>query len=168
MSAPTERAAEPAMPHPGVRFPPPFLFAAAWLLGWLIETKVGVLPLINDPARRAQVQFLATIIAINGIGLIAWGMLTFHNAKTGIIPIKPATQLVQSGPYRFTRNPMYSGFTIIYAAFAWIMNTGWPLLLLPFALLALYHLVIKREERYLHGTFGREYDAYRARVKRWF
>ena len=164
----TESAANAAMPHPGVKIPPPFVFAAAFLIGWLIETKVGPLPLINNPKTRNAVELLATIIAINGFALVAWGMLTFHRAKTGIIPIRPATQLVDTGPYRFSRNPMYSGFTMMYAGFAWMMNTGWPLLMLPLALFALHQLVIKREERYLLGKFGEQYEAYRRRVSRWF
>ena len=62
---------------------------------------------------------------------------------------------------------MYVGLTTAYAGVAIASNMGWPLLLLPFVLLALVRLVIGKEERYLAGAFGEEYERYRARVRRW-
>jgi protein-S-isoprenylcysteine O-methyltransferase Ste14 len=156
------------MPHPGVRFPPPLLFVTAFIIGWLVDTRVGRLPLIGTGSAPLSVQVIASLAVVAGFALIAWGMLTFARAKTAIIPFRPASHLVETGPYRFTRNPMYTGFTIVYAGLAWALNTGWPLLLLPFVLVALYVLVIKREERYLLSAFGPDYESYRQRVRRWF
>ena len=168
MQASIDGPSPSAIPHPGVRFPPPVLFVGAFIIGWLIETRIGRLPLIGSGSAPRGVQVVASLVALAGFGLIAWGMLTFARAKTAIIPFRPATRIVDTGPYRFSRNPMYAGFTIVYVALAWAMNTGWPLLLLPFAIIALYYLVIRREERYLASAFGPEYDAYRQRVRMWF
>ncbi|HEU5040160.1 MAG TPA: isoprenylcysteine carboxylmethyltransferase family protein, partial [Gemmatimonadales bacterium] len=76
-------------------------------------------------------------------------------------------RLVTDGPYRFTRNPMYLGFTLWYlAGTAWV-NSLWLLVLLPVVLLVMQRGVITREEAYLERRFGREYTEYRARVRRW-
>lgn len=168
MSDPVASPVGATMPHPGVRFPPPLLFAAAFLSGWVIETRIGRLRLLGNGETPTTVQIVALMVALAGLGLIAWGMITFARAKTAIIPIRPASRIVDTGPYRFTRNPMYTGFTVVYVGLAWLVNMGWPLLLLPVALLALHALVIRREERYLLDAFGPEYEAYRGRVRRWF
>ena len=94
-------------------------------------------------------------------------MLTFVRSRTAIIPHRPASQLVEAGPYRYTRNPMYTGLTTVYLGASLALNAVWPLLFLPFSLFALYHFVIEREERYLADAFAADYTAYRQRVRRW-
>ena len=152
------------MRHPGVRFPPPALFVAGLLLGWALDRGVRAIPL---PALGATAAPLGAALVLLGLALVAWGIATFRRARTAIIPHYPASRIVDGGPYRFTRNPMYTGFTIVYLGLAALMRSAWPLLLLPLVLAALVRLVIAREERYLSAAFGAEYDAYRARVRRW-
>ena len=86
---------------------------------------------------------------------------------TAVNPRLPAAALVVSGPFRFTRNPLYLARTILYVGLALAMNTAWPLGTLIPLLAALHYGIIKREERYLHGRFGEAYSAYCARVPRW-
>lgn len=152
--------------HPGVRFPPPLLFVAGFLLAWLVESRVAHLPIAADGASGAA-RMVGTAIVFVGVALGVWGALTFVRARTAIIPNQPASRVVVSGPYRFTRNPMYIGLTATYVGLAVFTNTIWPLLLLPAVLFLVYQLVIRREERYLAAAFGAEYDAYRQRVRRW-
>jgi protein-S-isoprenylcysteine O-methyltransferase Ste14 len=75
--------------------------------------------------------------------------------------------IVATGPYRFSRNPMYVAMSAVYVGLSLLMGVVWPLVLLPIVLLSLSALVIRREERYLGDAFGEEYGAYRARVRRW-
>jgi protein-S-isoprenylcysteine O-methyltransferase Ste14 len=110
---------------------------------------------------------IGLVITLIGIAIGAWGMLTFARAHTAIVPIRPASRLVQHGPYRFTRNPMYSGLTFAYLGVAALFNLAWAILVLPVVVLGLRHFVIAREEAYLQREFGREYDDYRRRVRRW-
>jgi len=81
--------------------------------------------------------------------------------------VRPTTALVITGPYRFTRNPMYLGFLLLYIGvscwFGWI----WPLLLAPLLVWLIRVFVIEREERYLDRKFGQEYWRYKAQVRRW-
>lgn len=151
---------------PNIRIPPAF-FIAGFLLGLLLHAAVGPLPL----SRGEQVRLLATagwIAAALGLLLSISGIVTFHRAGTTMFPFEPAKRMVQHGPYRFTRNPMYFGNTITYAGFALVVNSAWPLLILPVVLYALVVFVIRPEERYLTEMFGDEYRAYRRRVRRWF
>ena len=152
--------------NPGVRFPPPTLFVVGWLLGWALDAKVVRFPLDGDGATSPLVVG-GTVVIVLGLGVIAAGLLTFFRARTAIMPHHAASRLVTHGPYRFTRNPMYVGMTLLYAGLALRTNMGWPLVLLPLVLLALVRLVIGREERYLASAFGAEYDDYRRRVRRW-
>ena len=151
---------------PGVFIPPPLLFVVGFLLGWLLDRQVARLRLVPDVDEPVVVAIGLGVVLL-GVILAAWGMITFARARTAIVPIRPASQLVQSGPYTFSRNPMYTGLTIAYVGAATVMNTVWPLLVLPFVLVSLYRLVVVREERYLTEVFGEEYRAYTQRVRRW-
>ncbi len=88
-------------------------------------------------------------------------------AGTSPDPSKPTTKIVIDGPFRFSRNPIYLSFTVIYVGITFSTNAVWPLLLLPLAILVVRRGVIDREERYLEEKFGQEYMQYRARVRRW-
>jgi protein-S-isoprenylcysteine O-methyltransferase Ste14 len=154
-------------PHPGVRFPPPLLFAAGFLAGWVVETRVTRLRLVADAAADGPLRWLGVLLLAAGLGLMFWGLVTFRRASTAVLPHRPASRLVIAGPYRFTRNPMYTGLTAAYGGLACLANVAWPLVLLPLVLVALVRLVVRREEAYLAHAFGAEYDAYRQRVRRW-
>lgn len=94
-------------------------------------------------------------------------MLRFRDASTSIVPVRPSTALVTSGPYQLTRNPMYVGMAFLYAGLALLLGVIWALALLPAVLLAVDRIAIAREESYLEAKFGAEYRAYRDRVRRW-
>lgn len=94
-------------------------------------------------------------------------MLHFRRAKTSMVPMKPTTALVTSGPYRLTRNPMYLGMAVLYVALALALGVIWALAVLPFVIFAVDRLVIAREEPYLERKFGEQYRQYKGRVRRW-
>lgn len=150
---------------PGVWFPPPLFFVAGFLVGYLLG-RIYPMPMVP---RRLETALGVAGFAITalGVAIAAWGMLTFARAHTAIVPVRPASQLVEAGPYRYTRNPMYSGLTVAYLGVAALFNAAWPLLVLPVVVFALRRLVVDREEAYLQREFGAQYDDYRRRVKRW-
>jgi protein-S-isoprenylcysteine O-methyltransferase Ste14 len=149
----------------GVRFPPPFLFINAFLAGWMLDRYWHALPLSRFLG-SARVPFGLTALAL-GVVLATWGVMTFRRAKTAINPHLSASQLVTHGPYRFTRNPMYTGLTLQYLGGAALINSVWPIIVLPVAILILVQTVISREEMYLSDAFGAEYAGYAASVRRW-
>jgi len=107
------------------------------------------------------------VLAGAGLVLIFWGMATFLAHRTALFPNRPAAHIVREGPYRFTRNPMYTGMTIAYCGLTLLLNDVWPLVMLPIVLVLLVRLVIAREERYLASAFPSEYGEYRRKVRRW-
>jgi protein-S-isoprenylcysteine O-methyltransferase Ste14 len=153
--------------HPGVRFPPPFLFVGGLLLAWLLESKVARLRFIGVDASTAPIETAGAFMIVLGVLLIAWGMLTFARARTAILPMKSASQLVDHGPYRLTRNPMYTGMSLIYLGTMLVMNWVWALFIFPVVIWLLYRYVISKEERYLEAEFGEEYREYCRKVRRW-
>jgi protein-S-isoprenylcysteine O-methyltransferase Ste14 len=98
----------------------------------------------------------------------ATSVATFWLARTSILPMRPASTFIRSGPYRFTRNPMYVSLALLTIAFGLFFNTYWPIVLLVPVLLLIQRLVILPEERYLRRRFGADYEAYTRKVRRWF
>ena len=154
----------PSIPNPGVRFPPPLIYAAGLLVGWLLDRR-WPLPMTapDSPAR----ELLADLCFLVWLAVMVWAFVTFRRARTSTIPNQPAATIVTGGPYRFTRNPMYVSLVALYLAVTLALNSWWPVLFLPLVLLVLLRAVIAREERYLASAFPAEYDAYRRRVRRW-
>ncbi len=150
--------------NPGVHFPPPFIFFGGFLAGWAVDRWVWGLPLPSGGVALERVGFGIVIV---GVALSAWGFVTFRRAGTAVIPHEAATQLVMTGPYRFTRNPMYVGLTIAYIGGVAVINSAWPLILLPLVLVVLVRRVVSREEQYLSDAFGDQFAAYSSRVRRW-
>lgn len=125
------------------------------------------LPLVDSASAAQLLDVIGWMLVALGALLAAWGALTFLRHKTAILPHHPASAIVAAGPYRFTRNPMYLGFTMAYLGGSLTINTWWAMMLLPVVMLLLDRLVIQREERYLTAAFGEEYTAYQRRVGRW-
>jgi protein-S-isoprenylcysteine O-methyltransferase Ste14 len=80
---------------------------------------------------------------------------------------KPTTSIVSTGPYRFTRNPIYLSMTLLAVGIAVLANTIWILVMLAPVLFVMQFLVIAREESYLTRKFGEEYLRYKSKVRRW-
>jgi protein-S-isoprenylcysteine O-methyltransferase Ste14 len=99
--------------------------------------------------------------------LAATAMAAFRRARTTLIPNRPAHALVTTGPYRFTRNPMYVSLVALYLGVTAMLNTWWPVLFLPLVVICIDRMVVAREERYLASAFPAEYEAYTRRVRRW-
>jgi protein-S-isoprenylcysteine O-methyltransferase Ste14 len=152
--------------HPGVQFPPPILFLIGFGVAWLFDEQVRPLPFPG--VGRAVAVAAGVVVMIAGLYVMIWGIAMFRKAMTAIFPNQPANELVTDGAYRFTRNPMYVGFTLVFVGAAFIRDSAWPLVVLPLILGLLYLLVIRREEAYLSDAFGEQYASYCRRVRRWF
>ncbi len=155
-------AESPTVDHAGVPFPPPLLYAGGFFAGLALER---AWPLPRPPAPVAK-RLGGSLMAL-GAALPASGATLFQRHRTSVLPVRPTTSLVTSGPYRVTRNPMYVGFALAHAGIALRMRSTWALLMLGPVLAAVQRVVIAREERYLERRFGAEYRRYREQVRRW-
>ena len=148
--------------HASVKIHPPILLLlhifAAFLLNWLFP-----LP-ITFPKILVRVGYLLILV---GIGLTFSAAGRFMKAHTTLDPHGSVTEIVTSGPYRFSRNPIYLGFVCLLIGFPFIFRTYWGLILSPVFMISLYQLVIKHEESYLEKKFGDSYTSYKSRVGRW-
>ena len=97
------------------------------------------------------------------------GVVSFRKAKTTVNPLKPeeATSLVNSGIFRFTRNPMYVGFALVLLAWAIYLSSPLSLVGVLGFILYIDRLQIEPEERALNELFGSEFESYRSNVRRW-
>jgi protein-S-isoprenylcysteine O-methyltransferase Ste14 len=101
------------------------------------------------------------------IGLILWAAALFRRAGTNIRPYLPSTALVVSGPYRFTRNPMYLGMAGTLLGVAVFLGSITPFVVI-FAFMGLIkERFILLEEAKLEAAFGSDYVQYKERVRRW-
>jgi protein-S-isoprenylcysteine O-methyltransferase Ste14 len=162
VSSTTDAVARHADEVSGVRIPPPLFYLAGLLLGFALEL---MWPIQGPPP--------AVSVTVAVAGCLVWllldgtAMVSFRRADTSMIPFKPSTALVVTGPYRFTRNPMYVGMAALYLGLAVAVGLIWALILLPVLLVAVDRLVIAREEPYLERRFGEDYRLYKQRVRRW-
>jgi protein-S-isoprenylcysteine O-methyltransferase Ste14 len=107
------------------------------------------------------------MIGLVGTALAISGVVGFSRAKTSRVPIRPATSLVTSGPYAFTRNPMYLGLALATGGCGLLLMTWWPMILLIPTLVIIQRFVIVPEEGYLQRRFGADYANYARRIRRW-
>jgi protein-S-isoprenylcysteine O-methyltransferase Ste14 len=148
--------------NPGVITPPPFIYAGALAAGLLANRRFR-LPFL--PRRLART--LGPLLILGGFVVGLLGFREMRRAGTNVDPYEPATAVVTEGPYRFTRNPMYVGFTLMYVGISALANALLPILLLPAVQQLMRRGVIEREERYLERKFGDEYRRYKESVGRW-
>jgi protein-S-isoprenylcysteine O-methyltransferase Ste14 len=148
--------------NPGIIAPPPLIYAGALAAGLLANRRFR-LPFL--PRRLARTIGPALVACGLILGLLAFREM--RRAGTNVDPYEPATAIVTGGPYRFTRNPIYVGFTLVYVGISAFTNALAPLMLLPAVFAVMRRGVIEREERYLERKFGGEYLEYKGRVRRW-
>lgn len=153
--------------HPGVRIPPPLLFAIGLLAGFALEHWLLPLPLVS-PARLTWLRVLACGFALASAWLLVSALGGFRRRGTDPRPWREDSALVVEGIYRHTRNPMYVGMALLVAALALWCNSAWPLVALGPTLLVVRYYVIAREEAYLALRFGDDYRDYHGKVPRWF
>jgi protein-S-isoprenylcysteine O-methyltransferase Ste14 len=148
--------------NPGVITPPPLIYAGALAAG-LLANRLLRLPFL--PRRLART--LGPLLIVVGFAVGFSGFREVRRAGSNVDPREPATIVVTGGPYSFTRNPMYLGFTLQYVGISALFNALPPIVLLPVVQQLMRRGVIEREERYLERKFGDEYLQYKGRVRRW-
>lgn len=156
-----EPVTDPGNPSIIVRIATPI-----WLIG-LIAAALSIGKLLQLPV-VAQQRPLGVAVLVVGFLWSLWAALSFRRHRAEIKPsatMHPA--FVTSGPFRWSRNPMYLGSLGVAIGAALIVGT-WLMWLVPVVLFLLQNFaIIPFEERSMKDAFGEEYDAYRTRVRRW-
>jgi protein-S-isoprenylcysteine O-methyltransferase Ste14 len=141
---------------------PPFVYLTSLVSGALIHLAIPLPFLPETLAVPLGVPLVAVAIA-----LFSYSVAKFRAAGTPVPARKPTTEIVSTGPYRFSRNPIYLAFSVFQLGIAIGVNSVWLLATLVGAVTLIHYIVIPREELYLEGKFGAQYLGYKASVRRW-
>ncbi len=147
-----------------VRTSPPLVFLGAAILGVVIHRYVRPMSLPLSPSARIAG---AALCGVGGIGLIGAAIGLFARSGQDPKPWKPTPEIISTGIYRYTRNPMYLGMAFLLAAIGFGLANGWVFALVPPVLLLIFLTAIRHEEAYLERRFGDRYTRYRGAVRRW-
>jgi len=143
-------------------FRPPLVYLASIVTGLAIHM---AWPLPFFPGVPAGP--LGSSLIVVSILLFASSVKAFRAAGTPVPARKPTTAIVRTGPYRFSRNPIYLAFSLFQLGIAVWVSSWWLIVTLVGAVAIIHFVVIPREERYLEGRFSAEYLDYKASVRRW-
>ena len=139
----------------------PIVYLASILAGFGLNT---VWPVEVFPRAIKSLGGLLTVLAV---ALFVLSVREFRRARTPIRTRKPVTAVIRTGPYRFSRNPIYLSFTLLQLGLGTWANSAWVVGMLIPTLVLMSYGVIAREERYMAQKFGDEYLRYTAAVRRW-
>ncbi|HSV12639.1 MAG TPA: isoprenylcysteine carboxylmethyltransferase family protein [Tepidisphaeraceae bacterium] len=145
-----------------IRVVPPVYLLAAVILMLLLHRFAPVRQLIQWPWR-----WIGVAVIVGGLAFGFSAVALFRRHRTPLRPGQASSSLVDSGPFRVTRNPIYVGMTIALAGVAVLLGSLTPWAVVPLFVLVINRNVIPLEERMLLGAFGEEYTRYQARVRRW-
>ena len=133
-------------------------------LGGLALNWIRPLPFVPAAVPASLVGATAFAIAV---ALFAWAIVTMNRAGSNVPTDRPTTTIVDIGPYRFTRNPIYVGMMLGLIGLGIAFDSLWLLILLAAFALVIRYGVVAREEAYLERKFGDAYRLYCMRVRRW-
>lgn len=146
-----------------VRLIPPVIpligMAVGSIVHWRLPAQVGP---------DALVQPLGIALIVASVVLVASAARSLSRARTAFDVRRPTTCIVEHGPYRFSRNPVYLAAVLLCWGIGLAANALWVALAAVPSASALCVCVIRREELYLGHKFGPAYKAYQGRVRRWF
>ena len=141
---------------------PPIAIGAPVLVGWLVTLALG------DPVDPGEWRVpLGWALVVFFVVWNGWALSLFARHETGLLPGQPTNAIIEEGPFRVSRNPLYVGLLALYLGLALLAPTLWGLVLFPAAVLLIHWGAIRPEERYLHERFGAAYEDYTRRVRRW-
>ena len=147
-----------------VRFPPPLIYVLWVLAGVGMHYVVARASL---PLNRTALAVCGLAIVAIGVGIVASARIHFSRTGQSPIPWKPSPELILQGPYRFTRNPMYVGVTVIQIGLGVGFNNLWIAVFALLALVTVHFVAVLPEEQYLFEKFGDSYKTYLTRVRRY-
>ena len=149
--------------NPGIpAWRPAALQLSAVFLALLLHSLWPLSPLAANVSGIAGPLFLGM-----GLSIIALSFREFAKAKTTLRPDHGANALIRTGPFAYSRNPLYVAVMIVIIGIGVWVNSLWIIGMLIPLFFFMSRAVIAPEERYLEFKFGQEYLDYKRRVRRW-
>jgi protein-S-isoprenylcysteine O-methyltransferase Ste14 len=151
--------------HPNIVIFPPAILVTTIVLGCMLQwlLPLGVLANIGQTWRVG----IGCVVVVAGVLLAGAGRRVLTGLGTNVSPLRPTTALATGGVYQWTRNPLYTGGTLLMLGIALVFAIDWLVLLIVPSVLILHFGVVTREEQYLEKKFGASYRQYKASVARY-
>ena len=153
--------------NPGLILAPPLYPAMAWIAALALEW-LAPLTFLPPFGVTSWSLWLGALLAIIGAIIVFRAIGQFRAAGTAVEPGRPVTDIVTTGLYRFSRNPMYLGCLAFHTGLCLMAGLEWGVLSMPLVFLAFDRLAVLPEEAYLTQKFGGAYTRYRVTTRRWF
>ena len=136
-----------------------------WIAVWLVAApRLPWRPLNTRFAPMAEWPFVAgTILVVAGLAFAVWARVYLGRNWSAAVTLKRDHELIRTGPYRWVRNPIYTGIIVAIAGSA-VARGRWGGLLAVLLVFGSFWYKARLEERVMHEAFGAEYDAYRRNV----
>lgn len=147
-----------------VRIPPPLIYLTALIAGALLHG--FVVPWHVGLGLGARIV-VAAAAAGSGLALLGGAFGLFKSTGQDPKPWLPTPEIISTGVYRFTRNPMYVSMALLQTAIGFGFSNAWIVALVPPVLAVVCFTAVRHEEAYLEGRFGESYTAYKQSVRRW-
>ncbi|RIL04438.1 MAG: isoprenylcysteine carboxyl methyltransferase [Proteobacteria bacterium] len=147
-----------------VRLPPPLVYLLAVIAGALLHAFAWALPL---PLGRGVRFAVAGVAALLGGLLVGSALGLFRRTGQDPKPWESTPEIISTGIYRWTRNPMYVGMALLQLAIGVALGNGWIVAGVPVVLAIVYATAVRHEEAYLERKFGAHYLEYKSAVRRW-
>ncbi len=147
-----------------LKIPPPLVGLILGLLMWNLAQQTSFAAVTFELS-----ETFALIVLFIGLAIDAAAIIPFLLAKTTVNPMKPdnASQLVNKGIYKYSRNPMYLGTLVLLIALVIWLGNFINIIFLYFFIWYITTFQIKSEEKVLENLFGEEYLRYKMKVRRW-
>ncbi len=145
------------------KFLPPTYFFIALLISALLHFLLPLIMIINYP-----LNLIGFVFFIVGTGLNIWADQLFKKESTTVKPFETPSLLMQTGPFKFSRNPMYLGMTLLLIGAGFILGSITSFSGAVLFVIAMEIIFIPQEESNLQEKFGDEFKNYKRSVKRWF
>ena len=137
------------------------------IYGLPLAATIAANNLVSQKRLPNALRFASIGFFMAAASTIVPAFLEMRKAGTSVDVSEETTAIVESGPFAFSRNPIYLGLTLTYIGVSLAAGASLPLAALPAVLWMMNAGVIEREERYLERKFGKAYRRYRNRVPRW-
>lgn len=141
--------------------PPVWMLLAMALMGaiWYLVPGTQMIP--------APYSYVGGVVFVAGLALAVYGKRQFDRVGTPVRPFTKTTAVVDTGPFRFTRNPMYLAMVIGLIGVGFMLGKIAPFVMVPVFIIWIKTRFIRYEEHVMETQFGKEYVDYKNRVRRW-
>jgi protein-S-isoprenylcysteine O-methyltransferase Ste14 len=152
--------------HAAVKFPPPLVGVLTILIGFGLG---WFFPIMDDFLVPAPARYWVggIICIVSALVFVVWPFKLFQKIEQDPKPWTSTPEIIVTGPYKFTRNPMYLMMVLWCVGFSIILDEAWVFVLAPVCGIVIYLTAIRHEEIYLEEKFGDSYRQYKANVRRW-